>query len=101
MNNEIMNTIDYTQKLIEDITNSKKRSIRFNTPINMNVEIRVDTEYGIDFTMCDIAIQRFSLKKNYFGEYKILVANGRYNITHTRITKESYDEIQKRISQKL
>lgn len=61
----------------------------------MYVEIRIDTGYTIDFEMSKIAIDRFSVKKNIFGDYKILVANGKHNITF--LSEESYNEIKRQI----
>ena len=85
---------NYAQQLIADIINANKKSIRFSTPLNIqNVEVREDTEYGIGFYNADIAVKTLSLRKNIFGEYKILVANGQHKISS--ITKESYDAIKR------
>lgn len=90
---------NYAEMLVEDINNLKKkyirRNIRLNNPVDMNVEIRIDTEYFIDFVMEKIAVERFSVKKNIFGDYKILVANGKHNITF--LSEESYNEIKRQI----
>ena len=90
-----MATTNYAEKLIEDINNSKKKSIRLNEPVIMYAEIRTDTDHTIDFGIYKIAVERFSVKKNIFGEYKILMANGQHQITH--FTKETYDEIHRQM----
>lgn len=90
-----MATTNYAEMLIEDINKSKKKSISFNDPVVMYVEVRTDTDYSIDFAMEKIAVDRFSVKKNIFGDYKILVANGKHNITF--LSEESYNEIKRQI----
>ena len=90
-----MATTNYAEMLIEDINKSKKKSISFNDPVVMYVEVRIDTDYSIDFAMEKIAVDRFSVKKNIFGDYKILVANGKHNITF--LSEESYNEIKRQI----
>lgn len=91
-----MATTNYVERLIEDIIKkSDNKSIRFNEPVHMDVEIRTDSDYYIDFEMSKIAIDRFSVKKNIFGDYKILVANGKHNITF--LSEESYNEIKRQI----
>lgn len=90
-----MATTNYAERLIEDINNTKMKSIRLNEPVIMYAEIRTDTDKTIDFGIYQIAVERFSVKKNIFGDYKILIANGEYQITS--FAKDSYDEIQKHI----
>lgn len=90
-----MSTTNYAERLIEDINNSKRKSIRLNEPVIMYAEIRTDTDKTIDFGIYKIAVNSFSVKKNIFGEDKILIANGEHQITS--FAKDSYDEIQKHI----
>ena len=90
-----MATTNYAERLIEDINNSKKKSVRLNEPVIMYAEIRTDTDYSIDFGVYKIAVERFSVKKNIFGDYNILIANGQHQITS--FSKDSYDEIQKHL----
>lgn len=94
-----MATTNYAERLVEDINNLKKeyirKNIRLNNPVDMNVEIRIDTEYFIDFVTEKISADRFSVRKNIFGDYKILVANGKYNITS--LSEETYNEIKRQI----
>lgn len=94
-----MATTNYAKMLVEDINNLKKkyirRNIKLNNPVYINVEIRIDTDYTIDFVMEKIAVDRFSVKKNFFGDYEILVANGKHNIVF--LSEESYNEIKRQI----
>lgn len=90
-----MATTNYAEKLIEDINNSKKKSIRLNEPVIMYAEIRTDTEYTIDFGVYKIAVERFSVRKNIFGEYKILIANGKHQITS--FAEDAYNEIHRQM----
>lgn len=90
-----MATTNYAEKLIEDINNSKKKSIRLNEPVIMYAEIRTDTDKTIDFGVYKIAVDRFSVKKNIFGDDKILIANGQHQITS--FSKDSYDAIHRQM----
>lgn len=90
-----MATTNYAERLIEDINNSKKKSIRLNEPVIMYAEIRTDTDHTIDFGVYKIAVERFSVKKNIFGDYKILIANGEHQITS--FAKDSYDAIHRQM----
>lgn len=90
-----MATTNYAERLIEDINNSKKKSIRLKEPVIMYADIRTDTDYSIDFGVYKIAVERFSVKKNIFGEDKILIANGEHQITS--FAKDSYDAIHKHL----
>ena len=90
-----MTTTNYAERLIEDINNSNKKSIRLKEPVIMYAEIRTDTDYSIDFGVYKIAVNSFSVKKNIFGEDKILIANGQHHITS--FSKDSYDKIQKHL----
>ena len=90
-----MATTNYAERLIEDINNSKKKSVRLNEPVIMYAEIRTDTDKTIDFGVYKIAINSFSVKKNIFGENKILIANGEHQITS--FAKDSYDKIKKHL----
>lgn len=88
-NNNTMGTSNYAKQLVEDINNSKKKSIKFSEPIVICAEIRTDTEYSIDFNVCMIEVNKFSVKKNIFGEPTILMADGKHNITS--ISKDTYE----------
>jgi hypothetical protein len=90
-----MATTNYAERLIEDINNSKKKIIKLNEPVIMYAEIRTETDNTIDFGVYQIAVDRFSVKNNIFGENKILIANGEYQITS--FSKDSYDEIHKHL----
>jgi hypothetical protein len=90
-----MVTTSYADKLVEDIISANRKSIKLNMPVLMWAEIRTDTEYSIDFGVYRIAVNKFSVKKNIFGEEKILIANGQHQITH--FTKEAYDEIHRQM----
>ena len=84
-----MKTTNYAKQLVEDINNSKKRSIKFSKPMVMCAEIRTDRRNAIDFNVCVIEVNKFSVKKNIFGEPTILMADGKHNITS--ISKETYE----------
>ena len=84
-----MATTNYAKQLVEDINNSNKRSIKFSEPMVICAEIRTDTEYSIDFNVCMIEVNKFSVKKNIFGEPTILMADGKHKITS--ISKETYE----------
>lgn len=90
-----MATTNYAERLIEDINNSKKKSIRLNEPVIMYAEIRTDTDKTIDFGIYQIAVESFSVKKNIFGDYKILIANGEHQITS--FAKDAYDAIHRQM----
>ena len=84
---------NYAKQLIADIINANKKSIRFSEPMVMCAEIRTDTDYSIDFGIYTIEVKSFSVKKNIFGEYSILMADGKRNITS--ISKDTYDAIKR------
>lgn len=84
---------NYAKQLIADIINANKKSIRFSEPMVMCAEVRTDTDYSIDFNTYIIAVKRFSVKKNIFGEHTILMADGGLNITS--ISKDTYDAIKR------
>ena len=86
---------NYVDRLVEDIKNSKKKSIKLDEPVTIYAEIRTDTDHTIDLDMCEIAVERLSVGKNIFDEDKILIANEEHQITY--ISRETYDEIQKHL----
>ena len=85
----------YADRLVEDIINANRKSIRLNMPVLMWAEVRTDTDKTIDFGVYKIAVDRFTVKKNIFGEEKILIANGQHQITS--FSKEAYDEIHRQM----
>lgn len=88
-------TSNYADRLVEDIKNSKKKSIKLDEPVVIYAEVRTDTDSTIDLDMCEIAVESLSVEKNIFDEDKILIANGEHQITY--ISRETYDEIQKHL----
>ena len=84
-----MATSNYAKQLVEDINNSKKKSIKFSEPMVICAEIRTDRRNTIDFNVCMIEVSKLSVKKNIFGVPAILMADGKHNITS--ISKETYE----------
>lgn len=87
-----MLALNYLSHISKEISLTESKSVTFDTPININVEVRSDNDYGIDLNMCDIAIESLTLKQNVFGDYNILIANGEHRITY--ISKKGYDAIR-------
>lgn len=88
-------TSNCADRLVEDIKNSKKKSIKLDEPVVIYAEVRTDTDSTIDLDMCKIAVESLSVEKNIFDEDKILIANEEHQITY--ISREAYDEIQKHL----
>lgn len=87
-----MLALNYLSHISKEISLTESKSVTFVTPININVEVRSDSDHGIDLNMCDIAIENLALKQNVFGDYNILIANGERRITY--ISKKGYDAIR-------
>jgi hypothetical protein len=85
---------NYAQKLVEDIIGLNKKSIQLKRPVKIVAEIRFDTDGCIDFYTEEIVVERFSVKKNIFGEYRILKAEG-HKITS--FSEEDYNEIKRQM----
>lgn len=83
-----MFALNYLSHISREISLTESKSVTFDTPININVEVRSDN----DLNMCDIAIESLTLKQNAFGDYNILIANGQHRITY--ISKKGYDAIR-------
>ena len=87
-----MLSLNYLSHIIREISLTESKSVKFGSPININVEVRSDSDYGIDLNMCDIAVKSLALKQNAYGDYNILIANGEHRIAY--ISKKGYDAIR-------
>ena len=87
-----MLSLNYLSHLNREISLTESKSVKFDSPININVEVRTDSDYGIDLNMCDITVETLALKQNVFGDYNILIANGEHRITY--ISKKGYDAVR-------